>query len=105
MLRFRCLEATVLSDTTTIYVYTWGFILYLMLVFVALGYMAWIGYKVGTKKGFQEGREYERSLAAPTKFRQRAAQSDPSRVATQRRARVLARRQNTPEPRRGFPPE
>jgi hypothetical protein len=93
-----------MTDTTTIYVYTWGFIAYLLLVAAALVAMAVVGYKHGYHKGYQQGRDYERSLATPTRFRQRAAQADPGRIATQRRARFMARRQITPKPRKGFPP-
>jgi hypothetical protein len=92
------------GHTTTIYVYTWGFILYLVLAAATMVAMAWIGYRFGWSRGHGQGYRQARhdlqKTSEPTRFRQRTREADPRRQARVRRARMIARRQPKPEPRR-----
>jgi hypothetical protein len=71
----------------------------------AFAYFAYLGYQVGFSKGFRQGELTERAkhVQAPSRFRQRTAEAKPGRFARISRARVMARRQRTPNPRRGNP--
>jgi hypothetical protein len=91
------------TDITTANFYNWGLLLYVLCVLATLVYLPYLGYKVGFAKGYQKRQREEKPLQPPARFRQRTAEADPRRFARISRARVIARRQRTPEPRRGKP--
>ena len=92
-----------LTGITTANFYNWGLVLYTICAAATICYVAWLGYRVGLTKGLERGREEASAKQPPSRFRQRTAEADPSRFAVIRRARLIARRQRTPQPRRGNP--
>lgn len=93
-----------MTGTTTVYFYTWGFWAYPFVLLAFFLVVAYLAHKVGYRKGYHQGAHDEQNRSVePTKFRQRTAESDPRRHAYVRTARIVARRQQKPEPRRGKP--
>jgi hypothetical protein len=92
-----------LTGVTTIYVYTWAFYAYLLVVPAAGLAIGWTAYKYGYGKGRLDEKQAQNPIVKATRFRQRTAEADPRRHAVVRTARMIARRQPRPEPRRGKP--